>query len=87
MAAHLGELLAEIGRVYAPFLRANAQALAQGQDHFETTLDGQRWAQPVFAYQLKCLQVLRSARQSLADADRAALDALLQGSGCEALFA
>ena len=87
LAAHLGELLAEIGRVYAPFLLANAQALAQGQDHFETTIDGQRWAQPVFAYQLKCLQVLRSAREALGAADRAVLDALLQGSGCEALFA
>jgi len=87
VAEHLAELLTEIGRVYAPFLVANAQALLQGQDPFETTIDGQPWTQPVFAYQLKCLQALRSAREALGADDRAALDALLQGTGCETLFA
>ena len=86
VAEHLKELLAEIGRVYVPFLIANAQALQKGKADFETTIDGQRWTQPVFAYQLKCLQVLRSAREALGANDRAALDALLRGTGCEALF-
>ncbi len=84
---HLGELLGEIGKVYAPFLVANAQAVANGQAAFETRIDGQLWSQPVFPYQVKCLDTLRQARKALDEDARAALDAVLRGTGCEALFA
>lgn len=87
LADHLGELLTEIGRVYVPFLIANGQAAMGGQADFETEIDGKRWAQPVFPYQAKCLQTLRQARSALPDATRQALDALLAGTGCEAMFA
>jgi glutathione S-transferase len=83
---HLGELLNEIGRVYAPFLIANAQAAARGRKEFETHIDGQLWAQPVFPYQIKCLETLRSARDSLSAENRNALDSVLAGTGCEVLF-
>ncbi len=83
----LGELLTEIGRVYAPFLLANARAAAAGQSDFETEIDGQRWTQPVFPYQAKCLVTLRSARAGLSGQARDRLDALLAGTGCEAMFA
>jgi hypothetical protein len=86
VAAHLGELLQEIGRVYAPFLIANAQALMRSQTEFETLIDGQRWEQPVFPYQGKCLEVLRQARLALHPDALKALDALLAGTGCEGLF-
>ena len=84
---HLGELLKEIGKVYAPFLLANAQAVAAGQATFETRIDGQPWSQPVFPYQVKCLDTLRQVRQALNEDARVALDAVLHGTGCEALFA
>lgn len=84
--AHLGELLAEIGRVYVPFLLANAQAAAAGQSDFETMIDGKRWTQPVFPYQAKCLLTLRAARGALSEDARQALDALLAGTGCEEMF-
>lgn len=84
--AHLGELLAEIGRVYVPFLLANAQAAAAGQSDFETIIDGKRWTQPVFPYQAKCLLTLRAARDALSEDARQALDALLAGTGCEEMF-
>lgn len=87
ITAHLGELLAEVGRVYAPFLVANARAVASGQTDFETQIDGQRWQQPVFAYQAKCLVSLRQARDALSTEGRRALDRSLAGTGCEALFA
>ena len=77
---HLGELLNEIGRVYAPFLIANAQAAARGRKEFETHIDGQLWAQPVFPYQIKCLETLRSARDSLSAENRNALDSVLAGT-------
>lgn len=84
--AHLGELLTEIGRVYVPFLLANAQAAAAGQSEFETMIDGKRWTQPVFPYQAKCLLTLRGARDALSDDARQALDALIAGTGCEEMF-
>ena len=83
---HLGELLNEIGRVYAPFLVANAQAVANGQSDFETIIDGQKWSQPVFPYQAKCLLTLRQERARLAPNVQAALDKVLSGTGCEMLF-
>jgi glutathione S-transferase len=84
---HIGELLTEIGRVYAPFLIANARAAAAGQSDFETEIDGRRWTQPVFPYQAKCLVTLRAARDAMSANARAGLDRLMAGSGCEAIFA
>jgi glutathione S-transferase len=83
---HVGELLSEIGRRYAPFLLANAHAMVNGQSEFETRIDGQPWVQAVFPYQGKCLAILRQARLGLAPDVRQALDHVLSGTGCEALF-
>lgn len=80
-------LLAEVGRVYAPFLLANAAARARGASDFECKIDGRPWRQQVFPYQAKCLQGLREGRAALAPADRRAVDAALEGTGCERLFA
>ena len=82
----LQPLLSEVGRVYAPFLIANAQALASGSEQVECTIDGERWVQQPFPYQGKCLQWLREARTGLSKGDRATVDTLLAGTGCEALF-
>jgi glutathione S-transferase len=82
----LTALLGEVGRVYAPFLLANAAALASGAERVECVIDGRPWVQKPFPYQGKCLVWLREARWSLAADERGALDALLAGTGCEALF-
>ncbi|MBW2416550.1 MAG: glutathione S-transferase family protein [Deltaproteobacteria bacterium] len=82
----LRALLAEVGRVYAPFLLANAAALESGAESVETEIDGRPWVQKPFPYQGKCLAELRRAYGALADADRACVDGLLEGSGCEAMF-
>ena len=79
-------LLSEIGRTYAPFLIGNATAAGSGAKDFETEIDGRLWQQPVFAYQAKCLVVLRDAYRALADEARARIDGLLAGTGCETLF-
>ncbi|NIV75159.1 MAG: glutathione S-transferase, partial [Gammaproteobacteria bacterium] len=50
----LHALLGEIGRVYAPFLVGNADALARGADRVECTIDGYKWTQKPFPYQGKC---------------------------------
>jgi glutathione S-transferase len=82
----LRELVAEAGRVYVPFLLANAEALARGAKRVECQIDGRPWTQAPFAYQAKCLQWLREGYAALASADRHAVDAILAGTGCERLF-
>jgi glutathione S-transferase len=87
LPATLRALLAEAGRVYVPFLLANAAALARAADRVECTIDGRPWVQKPFPYQARCLAWLRGDRAALAPDDRAALDALVAGTGCEALYA
>jgi glutathione S-transferase len=82
----LRELLALVGASYAPFLLANAEALASGADEVRCTIDGAEWVQPPFRYQGKCLEWLRAAYAELADSDRVAVDTALAGTGCESLF-
>jgi hypothetical protein len=83
----LRALLSEVGRVYAPFLLANAAALAAGAERVECEIDGARWAQKPFPYQAKCLRWLRDGYEALAPGDRACVDGVLAGTGCERLFA
>jgi len=79
--------LAEVGRVYAPLLLANARAVREGAEEIKTTIDGGEWVQQPFPYQAKCLGWLREERAALSDADRARADTALANSGCEPLFA
>lgn len=81
------DLLAEIGRVYAPLLLANAAAIAAGASEVTTEIDGQAWSQQPFPYQVKCLSWLRAEYQALDAASRATVDHKLAGTGCELLFA
>ena len=82
----LGELLSEIGRVYAPALLANAQALQAGKEQMETIIDGKPWTQPAFPYQAKCLKWINDEYRSLASVHRQAVDAILADTGCETLI-
>jgi glutathione S-transferase len=79
-------LLAEIGRCYAPFLLANADALARGRDRVECRIDGETWSQAPFPYQGKCLDALRGAYSALDASARVRVDRALAGTGCETLF-
>ena len=83
----LRELLAEVGKVYVPFLLGNAAAVASGAEQVDCIVDGEKWVQPPFPYQAKCLQWIRDERAALSADDRADVDRLLAGTGCEALFA
>jgi glutathione S-transferase len=84
-AARVADLLAEVGRVYAPALIANAMAIESGNDRFETQIDGRRWTQPTFAYQGKCLQWIVEEYRKLDTSARHAVDRALAGTGCEAI--
>lgn len=78
--------IVEIGRTYAPFLIANARALAAGADAVRGEIDGRPWVQKPFAYQGKCLKWLREAYSALQGEDRTFVDELLSGTGAEAVF-
>jgi glutathione S-transferase len=83
----LHPLLCEMGRTYVPVMRANAAALANGAARVECEVEGRPWVQQPFPYQGKCLRWLAEAHAALAPDDRAFVDGVLEGSGCEALFA
>ena len=83
----LRDLFSEIGRSYAPFMIANAEALASGAEEMAFQLEGERYWQRPFRYQGKCLRWLRDEYAKLGTDDRGAVDAVLDGTGCEVLFA
>lgn len=79
-------ILEEIGRVYVPAMLANAKAVEEGEKNWEVEIDGSPWTQQTFPYQAKCLRWINEQYQALGDDDRAKVDALLAGTGCEALL-
>jgi glutathione S-transferase len=83
----LSALLAEIGRVYAPVMLANARAVATRASEVEAMVDGLPWRQPPFPYQAKCVQWLRESYSALSPAGRAQVNPILDASGCAGLVA
>ena len=82
----LRPFLIEIGRVYAPFLIANARALASRASEVRCEIDGLPWAQQPFPYQAKCLKWLREARESLSASDRKFVDTAVESTGVKTIF-
>ena len=82
----LRALLVEVGRTYVPVMLANARALDSGADQVEAQVDGEHWTQRPFPYQAKCLQWVRQEYARLDGTDRDFVQAILAGTGCEALF-
>ncbi len=83
----LKNILAEVGRIYAPYLIGNAKAVMEKADKLEMELDGKPWEQNPFTYQAKCLLWLREAYGALSDQDRSRVDRVLEGTGVLQLFA
>jgi hypothetical protein len=83
----LNDLLCELGRLFVPFMLENAKAAASGDKRFECELDGSPWVQETFVYQAKCLKWLKQRYDNLGENDKARLDNILSGTGCEVLFA
>jgi glutathione S-transferase len=83
----LREILNEVGRMYAPALLANLQAVQAGEKTWESEIDGAGWTQQTFPYQAKCFKWINDQYQALSGQDRARVDSVLEGTGCEALVA
>lgn len=75
-------LLAEAGRVYVPFLLANAAAAEAGEKTFRIDVDGMPYEQGTFKYQLKCLADLRARYAALSGATRERINPVLSAANC-----
>ncbi len=75
-------LLGEVGRVYVPFLLANAEAAEAGEKTFRIKVDGMPYEQGTFKYQLKCLADLRSRYAALSDETRGRIVPVLSAANC-----
>lgn len=82
----LKNILAEVGRIYAPYLIGNAKAVMGKANLLEMELDDRQWQQNPFTYQAKCLQWLREAYKALDDVDRVRVTKFLEGTGVLQLF-
>ncbi|MEH6550145.1 MAG: glutathione S-transferase N-terminal domain-containing protein [Pseudomonadales bacterium] len=79
-------LLKEIGRMYAPAQLANARATQAGDKTWAAEIDGAPWTQQTFPYQAKCLRWTNLCYRALSEAERASVDALLEGTGVEIML-
>lgn len=69
-----------VGRLFAPWTLANAEAVQGGREEFTVDLDGHSWTQKPQKYHAKSLQALRAKYAAVAD--RSALDGVLERAGC-----
>ena len=86
LAPTVGELLAEIGSTYVPFLVANAAALEEGRNEVVSASPDGPYRQAPFRYQAKCLGWLRDRFSALGPSDRQWVKATLASTGCEPLL-
>jgi len=82
----LSEIFKEVGRTYAPFLLANAEAVDEAKEEWEAEIDGKLWKQMPFVYQAKCLTWIREEFRKLNGKEKTKVLQLLEGSGCEVLI-
>lgn len=82
----LKEIMKEFGRMYVPALLANANAIIQGEETWETEIDGSVWKQRAFPYQAKCLKWIKEEFDALNENDQSRVKTFLDGTGCEILL-
>jgi len=80
-------IVREAGSTYAPFMLANAEAIAAGADEVVCEILGAEYRQAPFKYQAKCLAWLREAYANLDSGARSTVDTVLADTGCDLLFA
>lgn len=70
----------QVGRLFMPWTVANASAIANNREEFSVELVGRTWTQKPQKYHAKSLVELRKKYAALSD--KAALDKVLESSGC-----
>ena len=82
----LKEILKELGRMYVPALIANAKAVINEDETWETEIDGSIWKQKTFPYQAKCLKWIKEEFHVLSDDNKSRIRTYLDGTGCELIL-
>ena len=82
----LKEIMKEFGKMYVPALLANARAIIEGEETWETEIDGSLWKQKTFPYQAKCLNWIKEEFDKLNADDKSRVRAFLDGTGCEQIL-
>lgn len=82
----LKEIMIEFGKMYVPALLANARAITEGEETWETEIDGSTWKQKAFPYQAKCLKWIKEEFNTLSKNDKTRIKTFLEGTGCEAIL-
>ena len=82
----LVSILDEVGRIYIPYLLANAQAVANKQDVLRMELDGKPWQQHPFSYQARCLQWIRDEHLQLTQLQKEELALLIKTTGIDEIL-
>ncbi len=75
-------LLAMAGKIYLPFLEANAKSAARGGRTFELEIYGQPYRQGTFKYQLKCLTDLKQRFAALSGKAAERANDILYATDC-----
>ncbi len=81
-SAALEPLLALAGEAYLPFLLANLEALESGAESVRIEAHGLSYEGAPFKYQKRCLIELRRRYADLSGPGRAAVDPVLEATGC-----
>ena len=80
---HLGPILDEVGGHYLPYLCANVEAVANGNQRFDAVIGGVDYRGARYSrYRVWCLAELRARFEDIPEADRAPVQALLEKHGC-----
>lgn len=79
----LGPLLDSIGAAYLPYLCANVDAVAAGNERFDAEIDGVLYRGARYSrYRVWCLQELRDHYEALPDTAQQSARSLLERHGC-----
>ena len=76
------DLLWLAGEVYLPYLSATHKAITNGEDRLYFEALGLPHEQKPMKYHARCLDVIRDKVAALSDADKARLEAVLDGTDC-----
>jgi hypothetical protein len=75
-----------MGRTYVATMLKNEEAFKKGEEKWETEIDGYKWEQRTFPYQVKCLNWIREEYKRLSSIDKSNVEEILNGTGCERLL-
>jgi glutathione S-transferase len=73
-------LTQQVGRLFVPWAAANEKAIADGKEEFSVTLGDHVWTQKPQKYHARSLGMLRAKYAAVPD--KAALDPVLEATGC-----